>query len=175
MANLFNKAKKTIKTFREQHPVASNVINTTVPTVLRVGVPVASYQIGKSVWNSAKNNKSNAKTKVSTDIQDYNYQDIYDNLLAGGSGGSSGGGAYKPDVSALLDAYNQQNEAANQTAKTNYDRQLEKIKSDTLALTDDVINKQMKVVQEIASLLGETTAETKAAIYNLKKTFKGDE
>ena len=61
------------------------------------------------------------------------------------------------------------------TAKTNYDRQLEKIKSDTLALTDDVINKQMKVVQEIASLLGETTAETKAAIYNLKKTFKGDE
>ena len=61
------------------------------------------------------------------------------------------------------------------TAKTNYDRQLEKIKSDTLALTDDVINKQMKVVQEIASLLGETTAETKAAIYNLKKTLKGDE
>lgn len=61
------------------------------------------------------------------------------------------------------------------TAKTNYDKQLEKIKSDTLALTDDVINKQMKVVQEIASLLGETTAETKAAIYNLKKTFKGDE
>ena len=57
----------------------------------------------------------------------------------------------------------------------NYDKQLEKIKSDTLALTDDVINKQMKVVQEIASLLGETTAETKAAIYNLKKTFKGDE
>lgn len=61
------------------------------------------------------------------------------------------------------------------TAKTNYDKQLEKIKSDTLALTDDVINKQMKVVQEIASLLGETTAETKSAIYNLKKTFKGDE
>ena len=61
------------------------------------------------------------------------------------------------------------------TAKTNYDKQLERIKSDTLALTDDVINKQMKVVQEIASLLGETTAETKAAIYNLKKTFKGDE
>lgn len=61
------------------------------------------------------------------------------------------------------------------TEKTNYDKQLEKIRSDTLAVTDDVINKQMKVVQQIASLLGETTAETKAAVYNLKRVLKGDE
>lgn len=55
-------------------------------------------------------------------LNPYNFQEIYDELLLGGAaGGESGGGAYKPDVSALLDSYNQQNEAANQAAKTNYD------------------------------------------------------
>ncbi len=33
-------------------------------------------------------------------------------------------------------------------------------------ITDKVIDKQMRVVQEIASLLGETTAETKIALTN---------
>ena len=38
----------------------------------------------------------------------------------------------------------------------------------TVAITNEVIEKQMRVVQEIASLLGETTAETKIAITKLK-------
>ena len=38
----------------------------------------------------------------------------------------------------------------------------------TAAVTDSVIEKQMRVVQEIASLLGETTAETKVALTQLK-------
>jgi len=38
----------------------------------------------------------------------------------------------------------------------------------TVETTDRVIDKQMRVVQEIASLLGETTAETKLALSNLK-------
>lgn len=38
----------------------------------------------------------------------------------------------------------------------------------TVAITNEVIEKQMRVVQEIASLLGETTAETKIALTQLK-------
>ena len=37
-----------------------------------------------------------------------------------------------------------------------------------------MIEKQMRVVQEIASLLGETTAETKIALTQLKDTIEPD-
>jgi PAS domain S-box-containing protein len=40
----------------------------------------------------------------------------------------------------------------------------------TVELTDRVIEKQMRAVQEIASLLGETTAETKVALTKLKES-----
>ena len=43
-----------------------------------------------------------------------------------------------------------------------------KITERTVEITNDVIEKQMRVVQEIASLLGETTAETKIALTKLK-------
>ena len=39
-------------------------------------------------------------------------------------------------------------------------------------ITNEVIEKQMRVVQEIASLLGETTAETKVALTKLKDALK---
>lgn len=45
------------------------------------------------------------------------------------------------------------------------------MKENTIELTNKVIEKQMRTVQEIASLLGETTAETKIAIYNLRKVM----
>lgn len=45
------------------------------------------------------------------------------------------------------------------------------MKQNTIDLTNKVIEKQMRTVQEIASLLGETTAETKIAIYNLRKVM----
>ena len=54
------------------------------------------------------------------------------------------------------------------TDKVNYDEELDKVKNDTLAVTTTVIEKQMRVAQEIASLLGETTAETKVALLKLK-------
>ncbi|MDE6617721.1 MAG: 4Fe-4S binding protein [Clostridiales bacterium] len=57
------------------------------------------------------------------------------------------------------------------TEKVNYDEELSKVKRDTLAVTDTVIEKQMRVAQEIASLLGETTAETKVALLKLKATM----
>ena len=46
------------------------------------------------------------------------------------------------------------------------------LQSKTVAITNEVIEKQMRVVQEIASLLGETTAETKIALTRLKDTLQ---
>ena len=45
------------------------------------------------------------------------------------------------------------------------------MRRDTIEITDQVISKQMRVVQEIASLLGETTAETKIALTKLKNSM----
>lgn len=44
----------------------------------------------------------------------------------------------------------------------------------TMEITDKVVEKQMRVVQEIASLLGETTAETKIALTKLKESLKDE-
>ena len=54
------------------------------------------------------------------------------------------------------------------TDKVNFDAELDKVKAETLDVTTTVIEKQMRVAQEIASLLGETTAETKIALLKLK-------
>lgn len=43
-----------------------------------------------------------------------------------------------------------------------------------IEITDKVVEKQMRVVQEIASLLGETTAETKIALNRLKETLSDE-
>ena len=45
----------------------------------------------------------------------------------------------------------------------------------SLEITDKVIEKNMRAVQEIASLLGESTAETKVALSTLKDTIKDGE
>lgn len=50
----------------------------------------------------------------------------------------------------------------------------EEMSRKTIEITDKVVEKQMRVVQEIASLLGETTAETKIALTKLKESL-GDE
>ena len=61
------------------------------------------------------------------------------------------------------------------TDKVNYDEEIEKVKRGTLEVTDTVIEKQMRVAQEIASLLGETTAETKVALLKLKSAMLKDD
>lgn len=50
----------------------------------------------------------------------------------------------------------------------------ENLNRQTVEIADKVIEKQMRVVQEIASLLGETTAETKIALTNLKESLKNE-
>ena len=50
----------------------------------------------------------------------------------------------------------------------------ESIRHQTTEIADKVIEKQMRVVQEIASLLGETTAETKIALAKLKESISDE-
>ncbi len=51
---------------------------------------------------------------------------------------------------------------------------MEQIKEETLEKAQQVINNQMRVAQEIASLLGETTAETKVLLDKLMKILRGE-
>lgn len=50
----------------------------------------------------------------------------------------------------------------------------ESIRNQTVDIADKVVEKQMRVVQEIASLLGETTAETKIALSKLKESISDE-
>ncbi|MBQ8526156.1 MAG: 4Fe-4S binding protein [Clostridia bacterium] len=50
----------------------------------------------------------------------------------------------------------------------------ENISRQTVEVADKVIDKQMRIVQEIASLLGETTAETKIALSKLKESISDE-
>lgn len=47
----------------------------------------------------------------------------------------------------------------------------ESISRQTVEIADNVVDKQMRIVQEIASLLGETAAETKIALTKLKESI----
>ena len=47
----------------------------------------------------------------------------------------------------------------------------EEISKQTIEIADKVVDKQMRIVQEIASLLGETAAETKIALTKLKESI----
>ena len=51
----------------------------------------------------------------------------------------------------------------------------EEIGRQTVEIADRVVEKQMRIVQEIASLLGETTAETKIALTKLKESINSEE
>ena len=50
----------------------------------------------------------------------------------------------------------------------------EKITRQTIEVADKVVDKQMRIVQEIASLLGETAAETKIALAKLKESIQDE-
>jgi PAS domain-containing protein len=52
---------------------------------------------------------------------------------------------------------------------------MKKMKDETIEKANEIINRQMKVAQEIAGLLGETTAETKSALLEMMYVLKGGE
>ena len=49
-----------------------------------------------------------------------------------------------------------------------------KQRNQTVETADKVVDKQMRIVQEIASLLGETAAETKIALTKLKESVSDE-
>ena len=55
-----------------------------------------------------------------------------------------------------------------------YKEQKTRINKHTAEVADAVVEKQMRIVQEIASLLGETAAETKIALSKLKETIDNE-
>lgn len=61
------------------------------------------------------------------------------------------------------------------TQEENKKEKLNDVKLNTIESADKVIEKQMRVAQEIAGLLGETTAETKAILLKLKKVVTNEE
>ena len=77
-----------------------------------------------------------------------------------------------------------ENEAAEKAEELDLDTmkaELEKVKEElnranaekdaAIEVADKVVDKQMRIVQEIASLLGETAAETKIALTKLKESI----
>ena len=60
------------------------------------------------------------------------------------------------------------------TSEMDEKRRKEDLSRQTVEVADRVVDKQMRIVQEIASLLGETAAETKIALTKLKESI-GDE
>ncbi len=64
-------------------------------------------------------------------------------------------------IAIMRDVTNEQNEREKK----------ESISRQTIEVADKVVDKQMRIVQEIASLLGETAAETKIALAKLKESI----
>jgi uncharacterized Fe-S cluster-containing protein len=60
------------------------------------------------------------------------------------------------------------------TEDENKKQQMHKVRCETVEIAQKVIEKQMVVAQEIASLLGETTAETKVALTKLKNSIQSE-
>lgn len=60
------------------------------------------------------------------------------------------------------------------TEEENVRERKERIGRQTVEVADKVVEKQMRIVQEIASLLGETAAETKIALSKLKDSIADD-
>ena len=60
------------------------------------------------------------------------------------------------------------------TEEQNEREKKENISRQTVEVADKVVDKQMRIVQEIASLLGETAAETKIALAKLKESIQDE-
>lgn len=60
------------------------------------------------------------------------------------------------------------------TDEENEREKKENISRQTIEVADKVVDKQMRIVQEIASLLGETAAETKIALTKLKESISDE-
>ena len=115
------------------------------------GEPISTIMDDTTFKRVIEDKKSIPKQKVN--YLEYNYH-AYRSII------------YMEKQSALLVIFTDITEEENRKLELN------KIKENTLDVTQTIIDKQMRVAQEIASLLGETTAETKVALMKLKKVLK---
>ena len=60
------------------------------------------------------------------------------------------------------------------TDEENRRKRKEQLSQQTVEVADQVVDKQMRIVQEIAYLLGETAAETKIALSKLKESISNE-
>ena len=60
------------------------------------------------------------------------------------------------------------------TDEENQKQKKENVSRQTVETADKVVEKQMRIVQEIASLFGETAAETKIALTKLKESISDE-
>ena len=63
----------------------------------------------------------------------------------------------------------------NITKEENLRRQHDRMRLEAMEIAQKVIDKQMMVAQQIASLLGETTAETKVSLSKLRNMILSDQ
>nr|WP_282550586.1 [Fe-Fe] hydrogenase large subunit C-terminal domain-containing protein [Halonatronomonas betaini] len=61
------------------------------------------------------------------------------------------------------------------TEKKKRQQEVKEMKKMAAEKAEDVVHKQMKIVQQIASLLGETTVETKTALYDLTRLIQEED
>jgi uncharacterized Fe-S cluster-containing protein len=61
------------------------------------------------------------------------------------------------------------------TEETLQEAAMASMRTETMEVTQKVINDQMRAVQEIASMLGETTARSKVALLKLQKVINGEQ
>jgi hypothetical protein len=73
----------------------------------------------------------------------------------------------EPDVAACI--------FVDMTERLTHDQALAEIKSETLEQVEAVVDKHMKVAQQIAGLLGEATAETKVSLLKLMAMLRGED
>ena len=76
---------------------------------------------------------------------------------------------YDRSSKTLLDIFNDVTEEEEEAIRQ------KRFSRETAEIADNVIANQMRIVQEIASLLGETTAETKIALTRLKESLSLDD
>ncbi len=134
------------------NPAACTIMNIALPSDA-VGQPIVRYLNPEPFLQALQNKRTSKAAQVY--LPEYKkhveltivYDGKYHNLMA-----------------ILRDVTREAEEQARKDAASRH----------TIEVTDKVIEKQMRVVQEIASLLGETTAETKIALTKLKESLNDD-
>lgn len=136
----------------EANPAAVNTFITDVSTIRGKSI---SYLINDEDFRQVKESKQNIIGKKVSYSQ-YNFVAI-ENIL------------YIPDQNIYMAIF------YNLTEQEKRNKELALLKQNTLETAQNIIQKQMRVAQEIASLLGETTAETKVTLLKLQQVVLGEE